>query len=138
MLVYSVQKRIWFNDFSRKSKQQCHVMCLHFFINICFHCKLIFYLLNLYVVFVISWSMWLLHRLCSHSLVPGPWAAGGRHSVWASCGCVGDWLCVRWAAVRHSSVAWEVRHGPTVPDQKDSWWVWKCVCREKSFFHIII
>lgn len=70
----------------------------------------------------ISWTMWLLHGLRGDSLVPGPWAAGGRHSVRPSGGRVGDWLCVRGAAVGDPSVAREVWHGPAVPDQEDSRW----------------
>lgn len=70
----------------------------------------------------ISWSMWLLHRLRGNPLVPGPRAAGGRHSVRTSGGRLGDRMRVRWAAVGDPSLAREVWHGPTVPDQEDSRW----------------
>lgn len=70
----------------------------------------------------ISWSMWLLHRLRGDPLVPGPRAAGGRHSVRTSGGRLGDRLRVRWAAVGDPSVAREVWHGPTLSDQEDSRW----------------
>lgn len=66
--------------------------------------------------------MRLLHRLRGDPLVSGARAAGGGHSVRPSGGRVGHRMRVCRAAVGDSSVAWEVGHGPAVPDQKNPGW----------------
>ena len=82
----------------------------------------------------VSRTVWLLHRLRGDALVPGPGAAGGRHSVWPRGGRVGARVRVRRAAVGDPSVARQVRHGPAVPDQEDPRWArdWRPLCSSIS------
>lgn len=76
--------------------------------------------LPLSVCCILSGTRGWLYRLRSDPLVPGPWAAGRRHSVRASRGRLGSGLCFCRAATWESTVAREVRRWPALPHPKNS------------------
>lgn len=66
-----------------------------------------------------SWTKWLLHRLRGYQVVPLPRAIGGGHAVRPPSRCLGNWLCLCWAAVRGASVARKIRCGSALSDQEN-------------------
>lgn len=107
-------------------------------------------ILALFVCLSVYWysrSRGWLHRLCRNPLVPCPWAAGGRYSVRAPCGCVGTRLCFCWASQWESTLAWEVRCWPALPHSKNSRYtekgqaqgaVWKKISSGNALLGILI